>query len=120
MRAADGGAVDANYGQPERLLIPEARSARSACSAWSFVAPDVGEMYSRALAEAIESDEWDAVHGHLREQQTFQGSLVLIRSVPSWQRRSRSGRPNRPRSDRTHEDGTGARPRAAPTRIAGC
>jgi SAM-dependent methyltransferase len=69
------GFSEAYYGRPERLLDPGARLANSA---WSFVAPDVADGYVRQLRDDLASGTWDAAHGHLRTQPTFDGSLVLV------------------------------------------
>lgn len=74
------GFNEAYYGRPEQLLIAEARSA---CSAWSFVAPDVTETSVRQLAESIATGEWDDRYGNLRTEPFFEGSLILIRALPS-------------------------------------
>lgn len=73
------GFNEAYYGRPEQLLIPEARAA---CSAWSFLAPEQAESYTRALANALASGEWDSRYGHLRRTPFFEGSLVLVRATP--------------------------------------
>jgi hypothetical protein len=69
------GFSEAYYGRPEALLDPGARLANSA---WSFVDSDVGERFERALRADLESGAWDAQHGRLRTQPTFEGSLRLI------------------------------------------
>ncbi len=74
------GFNEAYYGRPEQLLIPEARAA---CSAWSFIPPARTDSHARALARALETGEWDARHGALRHQPTFEGSLVVVRAMPS-------------------------------------
>lgn len=74
------GFIEAYYGRPERLLDPEARKA---CSAWSFVDDQRAAEYVEALREAIESGAWDARHGHLRTQPSYDGSLVLIKATPA-------------------------------------
>ncbi|BBB01569.1 hypothetical protein RVR_9050 [Actinacidiphila reveromycinica] len=73
------GFNEAYYARPERLLDP---GARQACSAWSFVPPELAERYTADLREAIGSGAWDAKHGELRRRPYLDGSLVLIRSVP--------------------------------------
>ena len=73
------GFNEAYYGRPEQLLIPEARAA---CSAWSFVPDAMANSYADQLARAIDSGEWDARHGTLRRQATFEGSLVVVRGLP--------------------------------------
>ncbi|MBR7827498.1 class I SAM-dependent methyltransferase [Actinospica sp. MGRD01-02] len=74
------GFIEAYYGRPEALLDPEARKA---CSAWSLVDEQRAARYVEALSEAIESGAWDARHGHLRTQPSFDGSLVLIKATPA-------------------------------------
>ncbi len=71
------GFNEAYYGRPERLL--EA-GARLACSAWSFVTPDVEAGYVDHLRRALDDGSWDARHGALRRQLKFDGSLRLIAS----------------------------------------
>ncbi|MFJ2955273.1 class I SAM-dependent methyltransferase [Streptomyces sp. NPDC087270] len=73
------GFNEAYYARPERLLDP---GARQACSAWSFVPPEVCEEYTGALRAAIGSGAWDAKYGELRRRPYLDGSLVLIRAVP--------------------------------------
>jgi SAM-dependent methyltransferase len=72
------GFVEAYYGRPEGLLDP---GARKACSAWSLVDEQRAAQYVEALRAAIESGAWDARHGHLRTQPSFDGSLVLIKAT---------------------------------------
>jgi SAM-dependent methyltransferase len=74
------GFNEAYYGRPERLLDPDARRANSA---WSFVEPEERQRYADALDRALESGEWDSVHGELRTRPAFDGSLVLIRALPA-------------------------------------
>jgi SAM-dependent methyltransferase len=73
------GFGEAYYGRPEVLFEPGARRANSA---WSFVGDDVHERFERTLADDLASGEWDRRFGALRTQPFFEGSLVLIRSVP--------------------------------------
>ncbi|NJP66272.1 class I SAM-dependent methyltransferase [Streptomyces spiramenti] len=73
------GFNEAYYGRPELLLDP---GARQACSAWSFVEPDLREQYVDHLRRELESGRWDELHGPLRQEPTFDGSLVLIRALP--------------------------------------
>jgi len=73
------GFNEAYYGRPELLLVPGARVANSA---WSFVPPATVEDCTRELARALESGEWDARFGALRQQPTFEGSLVIVRALP--------------------------------------
>ncbi|MEV6285590.1 class I SAM-dependent methyltransferase [Kribbella sp. NPDC051770] len=69
------GFGEAYYGRPERLLDPGARQANSA---WSFVAPEVHERFTEHLGRDLADGTWDTRHGHLRDQQHFDGSLVMI------------------------------------------
>ena len=69
------GFNEAYFGRPERLLDP---AARAACSAWSFVDRATCERYVGDLHAALESGAWDARHGALRTQATFDGSLRLL------------------------------------------
>ena len=73
------GFNEAYYGRPEELLVA---GARAACSAWSFVEPAQAAEYTAALGAAIDSGEWDAKYGALRQQPTFDGSLVIVRATP--------------------------------------
>ncbi|UJP11046.1 class I SAM-dependent methyltransferase [Microbacterium sp. KUDC0406] len=73
------GFNEAYYGRPEALLD---RSARAACSAWSFLSPAQDEEYTEALRAAIASGAWDHRHGALRTQTSFEGSLVLVHALP--------------------------------------
>lgn len=69
------GFNQAFYGRPEILLEPGARKANSA---WSFVASEVQERFVRELAADLASGVWDAKHGALRTQPTFDGGLRLV------------------------------------------
>jgi SAM-dependent methyltransferase len=79
------GFNEAYYGRPELLLDP---AARKSCSAWSFVSSEQTAAYDTALRDALTDGRWDARHGHLRTQPTFDGSLVLVVNTPGG-----SGRP---------------------------
>jgi len=73
------GFNEAYYGRPERLLE---EGARLACSAWSFVAPDVRAGYIDGLRTDLDTGRWDSRHGKLRRQAAFDGSLRLIIAKP--------------------------------------
>jgi hypothetical protein len=73
------GFNEAYYARPERLLDP---GARRACSAWSFVEPEVSAQYTDRLRDDLRSGAWDQRHGALRHQPHLNGSLVLIRAIP--------------------------------------
>ena len=69
------GFGEAYYGRPECLLDP---GARRACSAWSFVAPEVTPRFVAHLGRDLESGAWDQKYGTLRRQNWFEGSLKLV------------------------------------------
>jgi SAM-dependent methyltransferase len=71
------GFNEAYYGRPEALLDPEARLS---CSAWSFVGPADVERSVNSLRRDLADGTWDAHHGHLRTQPTFDGALILVTS----------------------------------------
>jgi hypothetical protein len=73
------GFSEAYYGRPEALLDPGARLANSA---WSFVDRAVADRFERTLRADLASGAWDARHGHLRTQPSFDGSLRLIVGRP--------------------------------------
>lgn len=69
------GFFEAFWRRPESLLDPAVRSAQSV---WALLEPGVEERIVRRLRAALESGAWDAAHGHLREQDDFDGSLRLV------------------------------------------
>lgn len=69
------GFNEAYYGRPEMLLDPDARSA---CSAWSFLAPEKVTEAVAHLAADLDSGAWDARYGQLRHQPEYIGSLRLL------------------------------------------
>jgi len=73
------GFNEAYYGRPERLLEP---GARTACSAWSFVAPNLAASYVAKLRAALADGSWDRTYGNLRSEPFFTGSLRLVISRP--------------------------------------
>ncbi|MDH6138981.1 MULTISPECIES: class I SAM-dependent methyltransferase [Kitasatospora] len=73
------GFNEAYFARPERLLDP---GARQACSAWSFVEPELREQYLKKFRRELSSGAWDERHGALRHQESYNGSLVLIRAIP--------------------------------------
>jgi SAM-dependent methyltransferase len=73
------GFQEAYYGRPEMFLD---RAARLACSAWSFVGPEVESRLEQTLGADLESGAWDAAHGRLRRQAVFDGSLRLVIGRP--------------------------------------
>jgi SAM-dependent methyltransferase len=73
------GFNEAYYGRPEALLDP---GARLACSAWSFVGAAVQDRFTRDLTRDLADGTWDQRHGRLRTQPAFDGSLILVVSLP--------------------------------------
>ncbi|MBV2156729.1 class I SAM-dependent methyltransferase [Kitasatospora sp. SUK 42] len=74
------GFNEAYYARPEMLLDP---AARQACSAWSFVDEEARERFAADLRRDLDSGAWDARFGTLRQQPFYEGSLVVITSVPA-------------------------------------
>ena len=77
--ACRDGFNEAYYGRPEIFLDDAARAANSA---WSFVAPETEKSYVAHLARDLSNGAWDARHGSLRSQPSYDGSLRLIVSTP--------------------------------------
>jgi SAM-dependent methyltransferase len=69
------GFFEAFWQRPEALLDPEVRSAQSM---WPLLEHGVEERIVGRLRAALRSGEWDAEHGHLREQEYFDGALRLV------------------------------------------
>lgn len=76
----EDGFFEAFWRRPEALLDPAVRSAQSV---WALLEPDVEERIVQRLGAALESGAWDAAHGHLREQDSFDGALRLVISQAS-------------------------------------
>ena len=74
------GFFEAFWRRPEELLDPEVRSAQSV---WALLEPEVEQRIVERLAGALDSGAWDATHGHLREQESFDGALRLVISEAS-------------------------------------
>ncbi|AEB42049.1 class I SAM-dependent methyltransferase [Micromonospora maris] len=73
------GFTEAYYARPERLLDPAVRAAQSA---WGFVDEAATARAVERLRGDLDSGVWEARHGHLRAQPTFNGSLRLIVGQP--------------------------------------
>lgn len=73
------GFFEAFWRRPERLLDPEVRAAQSM---WALLEPGVERRIVDRLAVALDSGAWDAEHGYLREQDSFDGALRLVVSEP--------------------------------------
>jgi SAM-dependent methyltransferase len=69
------GFFEAFWSRPEALLDEAVRGAQSI---WALLAPSVEQRVVERLAAALESGEWDAEHGHLRAQDSFDGALRLV------------------------------------------
>jgi hypothetical protein len=74
------GFFEAFWNRPEALLDAEVRSAQSI---WALTGPELEQGIVKRLALALESGDWDRQHGHLREQQAFEGGLRLVVSEPA-------------------------------------
>jgi Methyltransferase domain len=69
------GFIEAFWNRPEALLDPRVRAAQSL---WRRVDTATEERIVARLGAALASGEWDAEHGALREQVSFDGSLRLV------------------------------------------
>jgi SAM-dependent methyltransferase len=69
------GFFEAFWRRPEELLDPAVRGAQSM---WALLEPGVEERIVERLAAALDSGAWDAEHGHLRGQDSFDGALRLV------------------------------------------
>jgi SAM-dependent methyltransferase len=73
------GFFEAFWRRPEALLDPEVRGAQSM---WALLEPGAEERIVGRLHTALRSGAWDAAHGHLREQVSYDGALRLVISEP--------------------------------------
>lgn len=73
------GFNEAYFARPELLLDP---GARQACSAWSFVDETARIRFAAELRTDLDSGAWDERYGDLRALPSYEGSLVLLRSLP--------------------------------------
>jgi SAM-dependent methyltransferase len=73
------GHIEAFWRRPEALLDPDVRAAQSS---WTLLAPGVEQRIVARLGADLASGAWDAEHGHLRERDSFDGSLRLVVSRP--------------------------------------
>jgi SAM-dependent methyltransferase len=69
------GFFEAFWRRPEALLDPSVRGAQSM---WAMLEPGVEQRIVSRLSAALESGAWDAEHGHLRQQESYQGALRLV------------------------------------------
>jgi SAM-dependent methyltransferase len=73
------GFFEAFWNRPEAILDPTVRASQSI---WQLVEPRVEEEIVARLAADLESGRWDEEHGHLRRQDSYEGSLRLVISEP--------------------------------------
>jgi SAM-dependent methyltransferase len=69
------GFFEAFWRRPEALLDPSVRAAQSM---WAMLQSDVEERIVARLSAALESGAWEAEHGHLRKQESYDGALRLV------------------------------------------
>jgi SAM-dependent methyltransferase len=69
------GFFEAFWRRPEALLDPSVRGAQSM---WAMLDPGVEERIVARLSAALESGAWDAEHGRLRQQESYDGALRLV------------------------------------------
>ena len=75
----EDGFFEAFWRRPEELLDPAVRSAQSM---WALLEAGEEERILERLATALDSGAWDAEHGQLRGQDSFDGALRLVTSTP--------------------------------------
>ena len=73
------GFFEAFWRRPEALLDPRVRGSQSI---WTLLEPAVEQQIVERLGHGLASGAWDAEHGHLREQDSFDGALRLVISEP--------------------------------------
>jgi SAM-dependent methyltransferase len=66
---------EAFWRRPEALLDPSVRGAQSM---WAMLDPGVEQRIVARLSAALASGAWDAEHGHLRKQESYDGALRLV------------------------------------------
>lgn len=69
------GFIEAFWNRPEALLDPRVRAAQSL---WRRIDATTEERIVARLDAALASGEWDAEHGALRGQASFDGSVRLV------------------------------------------
>ncbi|KXS13329.1 methylase [Gonapodya prolifera JEL478] len=74
-RDCTDGFMEAYWTRPEMWFD---EGARRACSAWSFIDQAGQQDILEKLKADLDSGEWDRKHGHLREQESYESSLVLV------------------------------------------
>jgi SAM-dependent methyltransferase len=71
----EDGFFEAFWNRPEALLDPSIRASQSM---WALLEPGVEERIVARLGDALATGAWDAEHGHLRGQDSLDGSLRLV------------------------------------------
>ena len=69
------GFFEAFWRRPDALLDPAVRGAQSM---WAMLEAGVEERIIARLATALQSGAWDEEHGHLRQEQSYDGALRLV------------------------------------------
>lgn len=73
------GFNEAYWRRPEALLDPAVRACQST---WARIGRQAEARIIHRLEADLRSGEWDRQHGHLRDQESFDGSLALVISEP--------------------------------------
>jgi SAM-dependent methyltransferase len=76
----EDGFFEAHYARPEAYLDPALRAAQSV---WPRLPKGVEQRALATLSTDLDSSAWDARHGHLRSQPTYEGGLRLVVAWPS-------------------------------------
>jgi SAM-dependent methyltransferase len=71
----EDGFFEAYWRRPEAWLDPTVRASQSV---WALLPDGLEERIVERLRVELESGEWDARYGHLRAQESFDGSLRLV------------------------------------------
>jgi hypothetical protein len=69
------GFVEAFWNRPEALLDPAVRASQSM---WPLLGSSAERRIVDRLRQALETGEWDAAHGHLRQDDVLDGALRLV------------------------------------------
>ncbi len=69
------GFFEAYWNRPEALLDDSVRASQSM---WAILPPGVEDRIVSRLRAALESGEWEAQHGRLRERTAYDGALRLV------------------------------------------
>jgi hypothetical protein len=69
------GFFEAFWRRPEALLDPEVRASQSM---WTLLPAGAEQRIVNRLRDDLASGSWDAEHGHLRNQLSYEGSLRIL------------------------------------------